>query len=263
MFVTPNSISSSDYPVYVYGLEGKPLRTLRFDNIRFPGFFTTYDDDHLLFYNDRISIAEPYGLISKTDTTITYLPVRFGGRETMTVTRTAEGSSMSYTFGNPIAKTRDGYIFSEPGIDTLYRWSGTQQKLTPIMTRTPSFSSMEYPIGLFWWQESSDYIFLETFERKFDFDTYEGGKNVPLIYDKRSGEFFEGSVVNADYADPKVVPYNASDSAGVPAGVFVVALQPYELLDLHEQGKLRGRLAEIAPTLKEDDNPVMMIVTFK
>jgi hypothetical protein len=45
--------------------------------------------------------------------------------------------------------------------------------------------------------------------------------------------------------------------------VSVVALQPYGLIDLHEQGKLRGRLAGIATTLKEDDNPVMMTVTFK
>jgi hypothetical protein len=103
-------------------------------------------------------------------------------------------------------------------------------------------------------------MFLQTVERKFDFETYEGFNRVPLIYDKRSGGIFEGQVVNGDFYDRRV---RLQSMPGVPAGLYVDFLQPYEIIALHEQGKLRDRLAEIAPTLKEDDNPVMMIVTFR
>jgi hypothetical protein len=202
-------------------------------------------------------------LISKTDTLVTYLPVKFEGRGKMAVTQQFEdGGSVSTSSGDPIARTRDGYMLSEPGIDTMFRWNRVESTLTPVMTRTPSFNSMEFPIGLFYKGENDDYIFLQTVERKYDWDTRTGFDRVDLIYDKRGGEFFESKIVNADFVDEKEFTPLVY-SPGIPAGVTVVPLQPYELLDLHEQGKLRGPLAEIAPTLKEDDNPVMMIVTFK
>ncbi len=263
MFVTLNSHGSGTaYLIYVYDMEGKPLRTIEFDRYRFPGFFHNYDSEHLFFLNSDTSQSEPYNLISKRDTVVTHLPIRFDGRSTMAVTQTTENSRRSTSRGNPLSKTRDGYMISEPGIDTMWRFDKATGEMTPVMAQTPSFHSMEYPIGMFYWAESSDYIFLQTFERKFDFDTNEGFKNVSLIYDKHSGEFFEGKILNTDYADsPPVQQYHPSP--GVPAGTFVFPIQPYQLLDLHEAGKLRGRLAELAPTLKEEDNPVMMIVTFK
>jgi predicted small lipoprotein YifL len=261
MFVTPNSISSGDYPIYVYGLDGKPLRTHQFKTIQFPEFFHSYDDDRLFFYNNRTSNTEPYGLISKTDTLVTYLPVKFEGRANMFVSQRTENGYRGMRQGDPIAKTRDGYMLSEPGIDTMFRWNRADESLTPVMTRTPAFNSMETPIGLFFLGENNDYMFLRSIERKYDFEAQKGFDMVDIFYDKRGGEFYGGKIVNADFADER--QFTPQVSAALPAGVTVVPLQPYMLLDLHEQGKLRGRLAEIAPTLKEEDNPVMMIVTFK
>jgi predicted small lipoprotein YifL len=250
------------YPIIIYDLDGKHLRTLGYHNLNAPAFFHSYDDGHLFFSNPDITIAEAYALISKTDTIVNFLPIKFEDRNTMTITQEIEGGvrSISTNSSAPVAKTREGYMLSEPGVDTIFHWNRSTDKLIPVMARTPYFNSMKYPIGLFYLGESSDYMFLRTVERKWDFDTNEGFNSVPLIYDKQSGEFFEGTIVNSDFNDQ---PVGLQIMPGVPAGVFVVVLQPYELLDLHEQGKLRGRLAEVAPTLKEDDNPVIMIVTFK
>jgi predicted small lipoprotein YifL len=261
MFVTLNS-SGGEYFIYVYDLEGKSLRTIEFSRYKFPGFFHDFDPGHLFFLNTDTSRPELYSLVSKRDTTVTYLPVKFENRGTMSITQKDETGSMTYSRGDKISKTQEGYMISEPGIDTMFRWNKSTKKLTPVMAQTPSFHSMKYPVGMFYWAENSDFIFLTTYERKYDFDTNEGFKSVNLIYDKHSGEFFEGDILNSDYVDERAVR-RYSPSSGVAAGKFVFNLQPYELLDLHEQGKLRGRLAEIAPTLKEDDNPVMMIVTFK
>jgi hypothetical protein len=262
MFVTPNSISSGGYPIYVYGLDGKPMRTHLFKNIRFPAFFHSYDDDRLFFYNSRTANNEPYGLISKTDTLVTYLPVKFDGRGTMSVVQEIEGGVVSYWSGDPIARTRDGFMISEPGVDTMFRWKAATGELVPVMSRTPAWTSMgEYPVGMFFQAETDDYIFLKTIERRWDFATGEGFEEVNLIYDRRAGEFFEGGVVNADYTDEQT--FGFSINAGVPGGTYVTGLQAISMVDLHAAGKLNGRLAEIAPTLKEDDNPVMMIATFK
>ncbi len=218
---------------------------------------------HLIFHNTDIAKPEFFSLISKTDTVVTYLPLRFAGRQTMTITRQVEGGSSSTGAGSPVAKIPEGYMISEPGLDTMYRWNRNTGALTPVMAQTPSFASMEYPVGVFYMGESADFIFIETIERKYDFDKGEGFDRMYLLYDKRDGEYYEAIVENDDQTDGRRFFPAASQSGGIPAGQFIYALQPYELLDLHEQGKLRGRLAEIAPTLKEDDNPVMMIVTMK
>ncbi len=82
-----------------------------------------------------------------------------------------------------------------------------------------------------------------------------------FLLNKRSGEFFEGTLVNADFTERW--PFSPMNTAGVPADLLVSKIDAFRLIDLHAEGKLTGRLAEIAATLKEDDNPVMMIVTFK
>jgi predicted small lipoprotein YifL len=263
MFVVPSSIGSNVYPMYVYDLAGKPLRTLEFDSkkVVFPKYFHNYDGGYLFFLNEDTSMPELYGLMSKSDATVTYLPISFEGRDVMTITQTIGGGTSRRSAGSPFGKTSDGFMISESGLDTMYLWSISTSALTPIMAQTPSWHSMEYPVGMFYMGESSDWMFVSTVERRYDPDAGRTFKTVNLMYDKRDGTFYEGKVVNADFADERIV--NIFSSTAIPAGQFTAVIQPYELLDLHEQGKLKGKLAEIVPTLKEDDNPVMMVVTFK
>lgn len=265
MFVTPGMYSSNAaFPIHVYDMGGKHLRTLEFGSAAYSLELHDYDAEHLFGY-DPVPVRgsepnpQPYALLSKRDTVVTPLPVRFEGRQTMMVMITRGEMTMATgPSDSGLTRSGDGYILSEPGIDTMWRWGGGSGGLTPLMVRTPAFASMEYPIALFCWGESRDHIFLQTIERRFD--TEQGFDKVNLIYDKRAGEFHEGVLVNGDFADQR--PFEFIPSAGVPAGVSVMALQSFELIDLHEQGKLTGRLAEIAGGLKEDDNPVMMIATF-
>ena len=42
-----------------------------------------------------------------------------------------------------------------------------------------------------------------------------------------------------------------------------VQLEAFELLEALEEGELSGELKTIAEGLKEDDNPVLMVVKFK
>ncbi len=158
-------------------------------------------------------------------------------------------------------KTHEGYIFSEPGVDTIYYWNKTGQKLSPLMALTPSFASMETPIAAYVGGQNSDYIFLRTVERKFDKETNTGFTGKSLIYDKAERQFYEGIVVNSDYADKTGSPLFGLIS--LPVGTFAHTLDAWKLVEQYAEGKLHGPLAEVASKLKEDDNPVLLIATFK
>ncbi len=272
MFVPPGMYqTNAPFPIHVYDMEGNHLRTMEYRNAEYSRFLDDYDPDNLFATNTvRPKVREgdadpnpyPFALLSKRDTTITPLPIIFDGRQSMLIpVPLGEVMMMSGRSGGTLTKVRDGYLLSEPGIDTIYRLNKSSGRLTPVMTRTPSFASMEYPVGVFFAGAGGDYIFMETEERRYVEGRRPEEGRVKLIYDRRADEFYRGTLVNGDHADrPELVWYN---TPGVPPETLVVALQPFELLDLHAAGKLTGRLAEIAATLKEDDNPVMMIATFK
>ncbi len=263
IFVTMNSLSGST-PVYIYDFQGNHIRTLRFGTGWFPSLFHNYDDDHIMMYNDDMSMPEPYKLMSKTDTLFTMLPLRFEGREKMSLTQKVEGGSSTYSAGhNVLTNIPGGYMISETGIDTMYRWNTATGTLTPVMTRTPAFHSMEFPIGLYYDGESSDYMFLSTVERKYDFETNEGFETKHLIYDKAYGRFYEGGIVNGDIENGWELYINGN--LGLPPGVVIVSYQPYQLMDWYDEGKLHGFPAELIASgrLREDDNPVLMIATLK
>ncbi len=275
-------------PVYVYDMEGKHLRTLEFKRNPYTVYLHDWDDDHLFVYNAYNPLAEwnrqkpdspLYRLISKTDTVITDLPVRFGGanreRESMTLRHYATdegGGYMDRGRGDFLAKTADGYVVSEPGLDTIYRWNKNTGDITPLAAQIPSFHSFEYPVGLFYEGESSGWLFVQTIERRLggSFSLQDilnrglslgGFETVHLALDKSDGAIYRARLLNADFADARKLVL--ANNFGVPASTFVFPLQPYELIDQLAEGELTGRLAEIAAGLKEDDNPVMMIATFK
>jgi hypothetical protein len=266
MFVTVNMFSSSDstVPIYVYDLQGNRIRTLQFRGLGMLSQFHIYDEKQLLMRNSDLSESAPFKLMSKTDTIFTSLPFAFEGRDNLSVSQILEnGRRMGISRRIDIlTKTGDGYVISETGVDTLYRWNKKSGELTPLLTRTPSFHSMEYPIAAYYQAENRDYLFLCTVERKYDFEANEGFKSVNLIYDKKEGQFYEGTILNGDFVNERKV--TLTGNLGLPVGTIVEPIQPHQLLDLREEGKLQGKAAEIAASgIKEDDNAVLMIATFK
>ena len=51
--------------------------------------------------------------------------------------------------------------------------------------------------------------------------------------------------------------------ANLQSNIAVQTMSASFLIDSYEDGRLSGRLKEIASNLKEDDNPVLMIIAFK
>ena len=87
-----------------------------------------------------------------------------------------------------------------------------------------------------------------------------------LVYDKAERTAFECEVINRDFegtpvnlwfAHRVIMEFNGDEIA------FATRLEAPDLVDAYKEGQLSGRLAEIASTLHEEDNPVIMIAKYK
>ena len=74
-------------------------------------------------------------------------------------------------------------------------------------------------------------------------------------------EFFKVEVLNDDYTRPEQVDLMRGIINGKET--CIKALQAHKLIEAYEKGELKGKLKEIASSLNEDSNPVLMILTAK
>jgi hypothetical protein len=84
--------------------------------------------------------------------------------------------------------------------------------------------------------------------------------NVNLIYDKKDKSIYTYVIRNADFEGSNVALWESSLS---PEIASYRTLHAHELVEAYEQGKLKGRLKEIASTLDEEDNGVIMLLKQK
>ena len=81
------------------------------------------------------------------------------------------------------------------------------------------------------------------------------------MYNKETGDICIPKFSNKDYRTADVFDellFNGSD-----ANTAYMKLEAFDLIEALEAGELSGELKTIAEGLKEDDNPVLMVVKFK
>ena len=157
--------------------------------------------------------------------------------------------------GNSMYVTNDGVVITEFVSDTVYVVSGAGE-LSPRWIKTPSPMKMDVPRRRY---------------SKFDFETgpyaffAAAGRGDPAEYkvDKSNGKitqtyFYDANMEHVDFPFNKLIFLR-----GINTGHFAQAHQALSLKNLLDAGKLSGELAEIAAGVKEDDNPVLMLVKFK
>ena len=81
--------------------------------------------------------------------------------------------------------------------------------------------------------------------------------STPLVYDVAEQKIYKYTVHNADYEDREE---NLSKQNVNNKIAFYQALPADELIEALEDGKLKGKLSDIASHLDMEDNPVVMIV---
>lgn len=260
-----NEMFIVDYPrqkIMVYNLEGKYLRNFSFDGNSYYTFVYPYDKGHLIVYKDYYDQSEKscHALISKQDGK-TVREIRLPYEELENIRYTGMHEKYGEIVAVPalyltVPASREWYLASVSS-DTIYRHlpDGSEQ---PYMVRTPSIHSMDPEVFLFPKMMTGRYDFLICITKKmkenFSFPSYD------LIYDKQEKSIYTCIIRNADFEGSNVALWESSLSPEIASYRILYA---HELVEANEQGKLKGRLKEIASTLDEEDNPVIMLMKQK
>lgn len=248
----------------VYDLEGNYKRSLhRDDDINFVRVLN-YDRDNLICNNHWIEDKHPFVIISKQDGRVTReIQVPFIEKVQINVLFQLNNMNFSSTPAtyNPLLQNHDNWILVEQSTDTVYKYLPNHE-MKPIIVRTPAILSMKpKEVFLFLNAITDQYYFMEAAKKEYNTTTHDAFPSTDLIYDKQAKAIYEYSVYNADYTDKRAV-----NMKGIPINADIASCQSLDvpqLLEDYENGKLKGKLKEIAATLNEESNPVLMLFKHK
>ncbi|MDR2970045.1 MAG: 6-bladed beta-propeller [Tannerellaceae bacterium] len=181
----------------------------------------------------------------------------------------AENGGVLGMLSNPgLIPYRDGWILTEASADTIYSYS-PDHKLQPLIVRTPSVQDMDPEIFLYPGVITDRYYFLQTIKKEHDPTELQSNLlTTDLVYDRKEKNAFEYIVYNNDFTtkraianlvhkQPILTVINSDEIA------FAEQIEAFELVEAYEKGQLKGKLKEIAATLNEESNSVIMLAKYK
>lgn len=255
MFVNDHFLSK----IIVYDLFGNFKR-------RFNHKEGTSYRDIFNFDKDNLICCDEYGrdgsfvLVSKKDGRI-IKDIKMPFKEKKLLMQQTKTLTVLPDYYRTIIPYNGNLILLELSSDTVYSLS-PDCSLHPFFVRTPPVESMKPEVFLILRLLSDRYCFMESIKNVWDFDKHEGFPKTFIMYDSQEKSFFEYNVYNGDYLVEKELYMNALR----PANREIESWQPLEanqLIDSYTNGELKGKLKEIAATLNEDSNPVIMLIKHK
>ena len=262
MFVTDN-VSRR---MLVYNLDGKYLRSFKFQKNAMYKKIYNFDKQNLICYNFSSSNeGQSFAIISKQDGSITQeIQIPFEEIKTIYITLRDEANDMTYgaaPYIYPIIPVpNNNWILVEPSSDTIYSYS-SEYEMKPFLTRVPSIQSMNPEVFLLPSVVTDRYCFMEIVKKEYSFSTGKGFPSTFLMYDRQEKSIFRYTVNNADYSYKNIVNMVLSPESSEVA--FYHKIEPYGLVDSYKKGELKGKLKEIASKLDPEDNPVIMLIKHK
>ena len=246
------------FKYYVYDKEGNFKRSFQGieDKLysRIEQFFILNEDELIQYnYNNH------YTRVSRL--TGEHLgDIKLGVADSTTTLHFRKNNMIFNTIVSHFTKDKEGYIITSFSADTTYLLTSNLQ-LKPIGVRIPPVSSQDVPVFLLPVKNTPRYYFMSTIKKEDSFPTkaYMMDKKTNQIYylkDYFKNKDYIGLKVHLDMFGPAVL-------ANLPNNVCVQSLNITKLCEAYEEGKLSGKLKDIAANLKEDDNPVLMIIKFR
>ena len=250
--------------IAVYDLDGNFKRSLkRGDELYFFHLYN-FNQTSLITNNYWVTDKPAFTIISKQDGTTKQIQIPFKEKISMAVNYSDKAKDIYYNVipdnYNPIIPYFDCWVLVEQSSDTVYKYQ-SDHKMIPIIARTPSVQSMNPEVFLFLGILTNRYYFMETVKKEYNFETHEGFPTTDLLYDKQEKAIFEYIVYNNDYSEKRAV-----NMKSLPVDDKIASWQSIEasqLIEDYEKGKLKGRLKEIAASLDEESNPVIMLIKHK
>ena len=252
--------------VLVYTLDGKFKRVLDLPKDMRADDLWNYDDEWLLSYDnynlDREGLTcaeQPFFLISKKDGQVKRIGVnakdRIGPR--IYFEKNGQRGVMAVSM-NYIYKNGDEFVLSELGNDTVFMLKNDE--ISPLLVRTPGSkdkdvrSMMSVPLKL------GDYI--EVVEAPKELKMESGKIETKSVYlNLKTGECFDLNLKDdVNFVEPSAV--RSSEYVEAPKNHILSMPNTDRLFRWKEEGKLKGKLAEMVDEMKEDDNPILIIYKF-
>lgn len=243
----------------VYDAQGIHLRTLPMRNKKKDEYlyitnFINLDDDRLLCSSHNIKGYAVHYLQNKK-TGLTTIVDSIPNEQYVSEYIFAQKDGVTYSTApnlTPFVHTSEGLVYADHSNDTLYRMTDGMTP-SPFIVRIPRVKETEPNKILRFDNETDDWIFLSGIEMAYDFSQNKGLHQINYGVEKESGEIFELTFVHPDYEGKEYSPA-ALNARYYSSGELFTAL---------EDGKLKGKLKEIASTLGEEDNGVIMLLKQK
>ncbi|MDR2921285.1 MAG: 6-bladed beta-propeller [Tannerella sp.] len=248
--------------ILVYDLYGNFKRSLKHKEDAGSIFYIdifNYDKDHLICYdpyNEEIAFV----LISKQDGSVVQ-EIKIPFEEKKFLHQTSGDHTMSPGPYRSIIPFKGNWMLLELSSDTVYTFL-PDYSLRPFLVRTPSVQSMKPEVMLILRLLSDRYIFMETIKNEYDFNTESGFPKTFFMYDRQEKAFSGYTVYNGDFSTKKEIYMNWFRPVNHEIESWQ-ALESHELVKAYEKDQLKGKLKEIAATLDEDSNSVIMLIKHK
>ena len=249
------------HKIHVYDLFGKFKRSFKYrEGISYDKVYN-YDTDNLICHHTESSSSssQTISIISKRDgSTTKEIIIPIDQVKKATTIKLPQFMVGLWHFYHSMRFYQNDWILTEHSADTLYRYL-PDGSMSPFIVRVPSITSMSPEVFLFPCVLTERYYFMQNFKKGND----EGYTTTELVYDKQEKTIFESVVYNGDYSNKSLISMSRylMQAAIVNNDVaFWHKLEAFELVEAYEKGLLKGKLKEVASSLKEEDNPVIMIV---
>lgn len=249
--------------IQVYDLEGNYKRTISYKKGALVSILIDFDDEKFLSQNvyapQNERSGETFMFLSKKDGSMMDIKVPYQKRLSVALIKEhSDGSIQGALPENAdfIDPYQDGWVLTEPSADTIYFYK-PNKSMKPFIVRTPSVQTQKPEIFLFPGILTNKYYFMQCVKKEYDFEKNEGMPSTPLVYDKTERRIYEYTVYNGDFEGRKENLSKQNMNSQIP---LYVALDASDLIEANQNGKLKGKLAEIANGLSPEDNPVVMIV---
>lgn len=254
--------------VLVYTLDGKFKRVLDIPKDMLADDLWNYDDEWLLSYDsynldrgDLPCAEQPFFLLSKKDGSVKRIDVnakdRIGPR--IYFQQGDQKGVMTVSF-NYIYKNGDEFVLGELGNDTVFMLK--QGEVSPLLVRTPGSkdkdvrSMMCVPLKL------GDYIGVSEAPKKLDLANTKFMTN-DVFLNLKTGESCALSLKDdVNFTEPTGIRH-FSERVEAPKNHILWMPDTDKLFQWKEEGKLKGKLAEMLDDMVEDDNPILIIYKFR
>jgi hypothetical protein len=229
-----------------------------------------FDDATLFVYDDyglnqnRYS-NKPYLLISKKDGNVVdslniHLPVRVPNRVFHEVI--VDGQTYTQPITLSMSNNRSygkNFLITDWSSDTIYRLS-PQKELQPVIVRKPSVQKTEPKMVVTNNLITDKFIFFTKTVLDFEFvkKTMQFPPIMNMMYDFETGQINEYKLINKDFESSNIdfVSTITTENTGVYKLDFA------ELFEEGKAGKIKGELKQFLKSLNEEDNPILVKITF-